>query len=125
MGHALRQFEIYMGLLQNAKVPGPRATLLQLGEKVFTAVSRADVDAVFAGRLAAIEAAGQAAREVCELCTAGKAVPPELRKAAAHARRSTKGGHVGLNRFKARVRHFSIGRSLKGIEMTRPSSGMG
>ena len=35
-----------------------------------------------------------------------KPIPKELRRAAAHAGRSTKGGHVGLNRFKARVRHF-------------------
>ena len=33
-------------------------------------------------------------------------MPAELRRTAALAGRSTKGGHVALNRFKARVRHF-------------------
>ena len=67
---------------------------------------RVDIDAVFASRLAAVEAARQAAREVAELRAAEKAVPQELLRTASHAGRSSKGGHVGLNRFKARVRHF-------------------
>ena len=68
-------------------------------------VLRVDIDAVFAARLAAVEAARQAAREVTELRSwEGRAA--ELRRTAALAGRSTKGGHVALNRFKARVRHF-------------------
>jgi integrase len=69
-------------------------------------VVRADLDAVFASRLSAIEASRQAARKVEELLSEGKAVPVELRRAAALFCRSTKGGHVALNRFKARARHF-------------------
>ena len=64
------------------------------------------MDAVFASRLAAVETARQAARQVAELRAAEKAIPQELLRTASHAGRSTKGGHVGLNRFKARVRHF-------------------
>ena len=104
--HAIRQFEIYIGLLEAAEVPGPAGSLVTLGAKPFRSVLRADIDAVFASRLAAVEAARRAARQVAELRAAGKAVPQELQKAAAHAGRSTKGGHVGLNRFKARARHF-------------------
>ena len=104
--HAIRQFEIYVELLQSAKVPGPGGTLVTLGAKPFTSVLRVDIDAAFAARLTAVEAARQAAREVTELLKAEKAVPAELRRTAALAGRSTKGGHVALNRFKARVRHF-------------------
>ena len=77
-----------------------------LGTKPLVSILRPDIDAVFATRLAAIETARRAADQVAELRTAGKAVPDELRRAAGLAGRSTKGGHVGLNRFKARVRHF-------------------
>jgi hypothetical protein len=55
--HAIRQFEIYIDLLQSAKVPGPRNALVALGQKVFTSVQRPDLDAAFAARLAAVEAA--------------------------------------------------------------------
>lgn len=53
-----------------------------------------------------VESARQAAREVEALCAEGKTPPEGLRRRAAHAGRSTKGGQVGLNRFKARVRHL-------------------
>jgi integrase len=57
-------------------------------------------------RLAAIAAAREAAQEVGRLRAAGNAVPIELQRAASLAGRSKKGGQVGLNRFKARVRHL-------------------
>ena len=104
--HAIRQFEIYIGLLQAARVPGPVGSLVTLGAKPFRSVIRVDIDAVFASRLAAVEAARHAVRQVSELRAAEKAVPQELLRTASHAGRSSKGGHVGLNRFKARVRHF-------------------
>ena len=104
--HATRQFEIYIDLLRNATIPGPGSSPVTIGKKPFGSILRADIDAVFASRLAAVEAARQAAQEVTSLLLAGKPVPKELRRAAALAGRSTKGGHVALNRFKARVRHF-------------------
>ncbi|MEZ5289873.1 MAG: site-specific integrase [Vicinamibacterales bacterium] len=104
--HALRQFEMYIGLLNAAKVSGPGGTQVAMGAKPFRDVVRADLDSVFAARLEAIAAARQAARQVAALTAAGKGVRPELRRAAALAGRSTKGGHVALNRFKARARHF-------------------
>ena len=104
--HAIRQFEIYIGLLDEATIPGPGGNPVRLGAKPIKAVSRADIDAVFATRLAAVETARLAAREIANLRAAGEVAPKELRRVAALAGRSTKGGHVGLNRFKARVRHF-------------------
>jgi len=104
--HAIRQFEIYIELLQSSNVPGPGGVPVTLGTKPFTSVVRADLDAVFAARLAAIEAARKAALEVAALRAAEKSVPKEIRRAAALAGRSTKGGHVALNRFKARAQHF-------------------
>ena len=53
-----------------------------------------------------MDAAREAAREVGVLRAAGHEVPAPLLKRAALAGRSRKGGHVGLNRFKARVRHL-------------------
>ena len=104
--HAVRQFEIYVELLVNAQVPGPAGTVVRLGTKPFASILRADLDAVFAARLAQVEDARQAAREIEVLRAEGRTPPVELRKRAAHAGRSTKGGQVGLNRFKARVRHL-------------------
>ncbi len=104
--HAIRQFEIYIELLQSATVPGPAGTSVTLGAKPFRSVLRVDIDAVFASRLAAVEAARQAAREVAELRAAEKTVPKDYVRLPRIAGRSTKGGHVALNRFKARVRHF-------------------
>lgn len=104
--HALRQFEIYIGLLNASTVPGPGGASVALGARPFVGVIRADLDAVFALRLQAIEEARRAARQIAALAHAEKTVPPELRRAAALAGRCTKGGHVALNRFKARARHF-------------------
>jgi integrase len=103
---AIRQFEVYIDLLRRAKVPGPGGIPVSLGSKPFATVVRADLDAAFAERLATIEAARQAAKKVQELLAAGRPVSNELRRAAAPAGRSTKGGHVALNRFKARARQF-------------------
>jgi integrase len=47
-----------------------------------------------------------AAREVARLHASGKKVSDELKRAANLALRCPKGGQVGLNRFKARVRHL-------------------
>jgi integrase len=104
--HAIRQFEIYMELLQSARVQGPGGVPVVLGSRPFKLIVRADLDEVFASRLSAIEASRQAGRKVEQLLAEGKAVPVELRRAAALAGRSMKGGHVALNRFKARARHF-------------------
>jgi hypothetical protein len=102
----VRQFEIYIGMLCASRVPGAGGMLVDLGAKPFPTISRADLDAAFAARVAAVEAAREALREVAALRAAGSTVPNELRRAASLAGRSTKGGQVGLNRFKARVRHF-------------------
>jgi integrase len=104
--HAIRQFEIYIAMLCDSTVPGPGGTVVSLGRKSFTAIARADLHAVFEARITALERARDAAKEVAALRAAGTSVPGDLRRAAGLASRSTKGGHVGLNRFKARVRHL-------------------
>ena len=63
--------------------------------------------------------------EAATLRNEGKPIPKELRRAAAHAGRSAKGGHVALNRFKARVRHVFDCESRKAIGTTRHSGATG
>ncbi len=84
----------------------PDAPRGALGAVPFGAVTRADLDAVFRARLDAVQAALAATRQVAALRTEGRDVPGDLLTSATLAGRSTKGGHVGLNRFKARVRHL-------------------
>jgi hypothetical protein len=48
----------------------------------------------------------KAAQQVEALGASRQPVPKNLRQRAALAGRSSKGGQLGLNRFKARVRHF-------------------
>ena len=62
---ALRQFEIYIGLLESAEVPGSDGIYRPLGDKSLKAVIRADLDAAFTARLHAIEAARHAAYASC------------------------------------------------------------
>jgi hypothetical protein len=45
--HAVRQFEIHVRMLCASRGQGPRETLVNLGEKPFAAISRADLDAAF------------------------------------------------------------------------------
>ena len=104
--HAVRQFEIYIGLLVNASVPAAGDSFVSLGAKAFKNVSRADLDAVFTARVAALKDAREAVLQIEALRISGELVPPEMRQRAALAGRSSKGGQVGLNRFKSRVRHF-------------------
>jgi integrase len=57
-------------------------------------------------RLDAVNEALAAARQVARVRAEQRDVPADLLTSATLAGRSTKGGHVGLNRFKARVRHL-------------------
>jgi hypothetical protein len=59
--HAARQFDTHVRMLCTSRVQGPRGTLVDLGEKPFAAISRADLDAAFAARMNAIESARTAA----------------------------------------------------------------
>jgi integrase len=112
--HACEQFEMHLRMLRNAAVEGPAREPVRLGDQPIAAITRADLDAVFASRVAAVAAARAAADAIRRLETENAArsgakrvaIPLELRRAAALAGRSTKGGQVALNRFKARVRHF-------------------
>lgn len=93
-----------------------------LGAVPFRAVTRAGLDAVFRARLDAVHAALAAARQVAALRADKRDVPKDLLKSAALAGRSTKGGHVGLSRFKARVRHLFNWAIAQGYGTTRRSS---
>jgi hypothetical protein len=104
--HAIRQFEIYIDFFGVLRSQAPEASQCRWARNRSRRVVRADLDAAFATRLATIEAARQAAKKVQVLLAAGRPVSNELRRAAGPAGRSTKGGHVALNRFKARARHF-------------------
>jgi integrase len=112
--HAIAQFEIHMRMLCSAIVQGSSPVASRLGGRPFTSVTRADLDGVFAGRVAAIAEAQAAAERVRKLEAENASlpkdahveIPRELRRAASLAGRSSKGGLVALNRFKARVRHF-------------------
>ena len=104
--HAVRQFEIHVRLLLESAADTAGRARATLGAVPFKAVTRADLDAVFRARLDAVNAALAAARQVATLRTEKRDVPAHLLKSATLAGRSTKGGHVGLNRFKARVRHL-------------------
>jgi integrase len=112
--HACEQFEMHLRMLRNAVIEGTAREPVRVGDQPIVAVTRADLDAVFGRRVAAVAAARAAADQLGRL-EAGNAarsnaeqvpIPIELRRAAALAGRSTKGGQVALNRFKARVRHF-------------------
>jgi len=98
--HAVRQFEIHVRLLLQSVVDTAGLSRGALGAVPFSAVTRADLDAVFRARLDAVNAALAAARQVAALQTEKRAVPADLLKSATLAGRSTKGGHFGLNRFK-------------------------
>jgi len=104
--HAVRQFEIHVRLLLQSGVDTAGRVRGALGAVPFRAVTRADLDAVFRARLDAVNAALAAARQVAALRAEKRDVPAHLLTSATLAGRSTKGGHVGLNRFKARVRHL-------------------
>ena len=104
--HAVRQFEIHVRLLREAVVDTAGRSRGALDAVPFRAVTRADLDAVFRARMDAVNAALAAARQVAALRAEEREVPADLLRSATLAGRSTKGGHVGLNRFKARVRHL-------------------
>jgi integrase len=104
--HAVRQFEIHVRLLLESAVDTAGRSHRAFGAVPFRAITRADLDAVFRARLDAVNAALAAARQVATLRAEQRDVPAALMKSATLAGRSTKGGHVGLNRFKARVRHL-------------------
>ncbi len=104
--HAVRQFEIYVRLLLESAVDTGGRVRGALGAVPFRAVTRADLDIMFRARLDAVNAALAAARQIATLRAEQRDVPADLLKSATLAGRSTKGGHVGLNRFKARVRHL-------------------
>ena len=104
--HAVRQFEIHVRLLLESAADTAGRARGALGAVPFRAITRADLDAVFRARLDAVNAALAAARQVATLRAEQRDVPADLLKSATLAGRSTKGGHVGLNRFKARVRHL-------------------
>ncbi len=104
--HAVRQFEIHVRLLLDSVVDTAGRSRGALGVVPFSAITRADLDGVFRARLDAVNAALTAARHVAALRAEKRDVPADLLKSATLAGRSTKGGHVGLNRFKARVRHL-------------------
>ena len=104
--HAVRQFEIHVRLLLESAVDMAGRARATLGAVPFRAVTRADLDAVFRARLDAVNAALAAARQVAVLRAEKRDVPAHLLTSATLAGRSTKGGQVGLNRFKARVRHL-------------------
>ncbi len=112
--HACDQFEIHLRMLRSAVVQGSSPVAGRLGDRPFVSLTRVDLDAVFAGRTAAIATSRVAADRLGQLEAenanrskdAQSEIPRELRRAAALASKSSKGGQVALNRFKARVRHF-------------------
>jgi integrase len=100
--NALEKFERYIEDLAKATLPNGQ----QIGAKPFKDVTRADLDDIFDARLRRVTASVEALKQVGELEARGEPVPTDLRTAAALARRAVKGGHVAINRYKARVRHL-------------------
>lgn len=86
---ALQQFDVYIGLLQEARVPGPHGTTVRLGNKPLDGVTKADLEALWAQRLAIAKERQEAAE-----------------RAGRTSRQYAKGGQAGVNRLKARARHF-------------------
>ena len=103
---AVRQFELHVRLLLQSGVDTAGRVRGALGAVPFRTITRVDLDGVFRARLDAVNDALAAARQVAALRAEKRDVPADLLKPATLAGRSTKGGHVGLNRFKARVRHL-------------------